>query len=178
MSRIGKQPVPIPGGVTVKINGQNVEVKGPRGVLARSIPDPITMVEENGNILVNRPDDSAKNRSLHGLSRTLVANLVTGVTVGFSKVLEIVGVGYRAAVEGKILQLNLGYSQPVKMDIPEGISISVEKNTTITVTGSNREQVGDIAAKIRRYRKVEPYKGKGVRYQGEYVRRKIGKRNV
>ena len=178
MSRIGKNPIPIPSGVTVKINGRNVEVKGPRGVLSREIPEPISLVEEDGNILVKRPDDDAKNRSLHGLSRTLVANLVTGVTEGFSKVLEIVGVGYRAAVEGKILQLNLGYSQPVKMDIPEGISISVEKNTVMTVSGNNKEQVGDIAAKIRRYRKVEPYKGKGIRYQGEYVRRKIGKRNV
>ena len=175
MSRIGKIPVEIPAGVEIKIEGQTVTAKGPLGTETVTVR-PEIKVEQNGNILnVTRINDDRKSRSLHGLSRTLVANAVKGVKDGFTKKLEIVGVGYRAAMQGNTLNLALGYSHPVNIEAPEGISIVVEANTKITITGANKQAVGDIAALIRSKRPPEVYKGKGIKYQGEYIRRKAGK---
>ncbi len=175
MSRIGKQPVTIPSGVDVAIDGQNVTVKGPKGSLSYEVPAPITVAQEDGAIVVSRPNDERESRSLHGLVRTLIFNNVTGVTEGFSKKLEIVGTGYRATAKGSDLELALGYSHPITVKAPEGITLQLEGNTKITVSGIDKQQVGEVAANIRKLRKPEPYKGKGVRYAGEHVRRKAGK---
>jgi large subunit ribosomal protein L6 len=175
MSRIGKLPIPVPAGVEVKIDGQIVEVKGPKGSLSHTVPAPITVAVEDGNLLVTRPDDERNSRSLHGLTRTLIANNITGVTVGFTKGLEIVGTGYRVAQKGNALEFALGYSHPITVEPPAGISFTVDGNTKLTVHGIDKQAVGEVAANIRKLRKPEPYKGKGVRYAGEVVRRKAGK---
>lgn len=176
MSRIGKRPIPIPPKVEVKIEGQDVAVKGPKGQLARSIPALIAVSLVEGNtVLVERVDESRSARQLHGLCRTLVANMVNGVSTGFQKKLEIQGVGYRASMQGTKLVLNMGYSHPVEILPPEGIQLAVEGTLNVTVSGIDKELVGNIAAKIRAVREPEPYKGKGIRYQGEKVRRKAGK---
>lgn len=175
MSRIGKQPVTIPSGVDVTIDGQIVTVKGPKGSLTYEVPAPLTVAQEDGFIVVSRPDEERESRSLHGLARTLIFNNVTGVTEGFSKKLEVVGTGYRVAAKGSGLELTLGYSHSINVDAPEGITFQLDGNTKITVSGIDKQQVGEVAAKIRKLRKPEPYKGKGVRYAGEHVRRKAGK---
>ena len=176
MSRIGKVPVTVPGGVDVTIDGASVTVKGPKGTLSRSLPGEITVRKDEGVLLVERPNDERQNRALHGLSRTLVNNMVTGVTEGFAKELEIIGVGYRAeALSPTQLRLNLGFSHPVVVDAPEGISFEVPQQTRIIFRGIDKELVGQVAANIRSIRKPEPYKGKGVRYLGERVLRKAGK---
>ena len=175
MSRIGKQPIPVPSGVEVKIDGQTLTVKGPKGELVQTFSDVISIELEDGIIVVSRPDESRTARSLHGLTRTLVANMVTGVSQGFSKNLEIVGVGYRAAMKGKDIELQLGFSHPVLVVAEPGITFEVPAPTKITVSGIDKQRVGQVAADIRKWRKPEPYKGKGVRYEGEYVRRKLGK---
>lgn len=175
MSRIGKRPIPIPDKVTVSISEQTVAVKGPKGELSRTIPTGILVEQEASTLLVKRQDDSRKNRQLHGLCRTLVANMVEGVSQGFQRRLQIQGVGYRAQVQGKTLILNVGYSNPVQIEPPEGIQLAVENNTNVIVSGINKEIVGNLAAKIRDVRPPEPYKGKGIRYEGEFVRRKAGK---
>lgn len=176
MSRIGISPISIPDGVEVRVAERRVTVTGPQGTLERSIPGEITLREDDGAILVERPDDERANRALHGLTRSLVANMVTGVTAGYSKDLEIVGVGYRATSRGpNQIELALGFSHPVVVDAPEGISFEVPAPTRITVRGIDKEKVGQVAADIRKVRKPEPYKGKGVRYAGEVVQRKAGK---
>jgi len=175
MSRIGRLPVPIPSGVDVAIDGQAVTVKGPKGTLALSVAEPIVVVREDSMIRVTRPSDEGKVRALHGLSRTLIANMVTGVTQGFSKTLEIVGVGYRVQAKGSDLEFSLGYSHPVLVTPPEGITFRVEAPTRFVVEGIDKQLVGETAARIRKLRKPDPYKAKGVRYQGEVIRRKVGK---
>ena len=175
MSRIGKLPVVIPDGVDVKVENNLVTAKGPMGTESVHIRDEIEVKVEGKEIIVTRKNDDRKSRSLHGLSRTLVQNVVTGVKDGFTKKLEIQGVGYRAQMQGNAINLQLGYSHPVVIEPPQGIKIAVEANTKITVTGSNKQMVGDVAAQIRSKRPPEVYKGKGVRYEGEYVRRKAGK---
>ena len=175
MSRIGKLPIAIPEGVEVTINGQVVTAKGPLGTEVVEVRPEVTVTKEENTIVVTRANDDRKSRSLHGLSRTLVANAVNGVKNGFTKKLEIVGVGYRAAMDGNTLNLALGYSHPVSIVAPEGIKIVVEANTKITISGANKQAVGDIAAVIRSKRPPEVYKGKGIKYEGEYIRRKAGK---
>jgi large subunit ribosomal protein L6 len=176
MSRIGKQPIQIPSGVEVAIEGQNVSVKGPKGSLDLKVAEPITVVRnDDGAIVVSRPDDERRNRSLHGLSRTLVSNLVTGVTQGYTIKMEIFGVGYRVQAKGSNLEFALGYSHPVVITAPDGVTFAVETPTKFSVTGIDKQKVGQIAANIRRLRKSDPYKGKGVRYEGEQIRRKVGK---
>ena len=175
MSRIGKMPIPVPAGVEVKIDGQVVDVKGPKGTLSHTVPSPITIVLEDGNIIVTRPDDERNSRSLHGLTRTLISNNIEGVTKGFTKGLEIVGTGYRVTVKGSAVEFALGYSHPILVEPPAGISFQVDGNTKITVVGIDKQAVGEVAANLRKLRKPEPYKGKGVRYAGEVVRRKAGK---
>jgi large subunit ribosomal protein L6 len=176
MSRIGKAPITVPGGVTVDITGQSVTITGPKGTLSRELPGNITVRHDEGTLLVERPDDERESRSLHGLSRTLVSNMVTGVTDGFAKELEIIGVGYRAeATSPTSLRLALGFSHPVMMQAPEGITFEVPVQTRVIVRGIDKEVVGQVAANIRSIRKPEPYKGKGVRYLGEKVLRKAGK---
>ena len=175
MSRIGKKPIAIPAGVEVKIDGNVVEVKGNNGTLKKSFRPEINIAVENGEIIVSRPDDTKEMRSLHGLTRTLVSNMVTGVSTGFAKELEINGVGYRAALQGKDLNLTLGYSHPVVFTPAEGITLEVPAPNKIIVSGANKEVVGETAAKIREYRLPEPYKGKGIKYVDEYIRRKEGK---
>jgi len=175
MSRIGRLPVPIPSGVDVAIDGQAVTVKGPRGTLALTVAEPIAVVQEDSIIRVTRPSDEGKVRALHGLSRTLIANMVTGVTTGFSRTLEIVGVGYRVQAKGKDLEFSLGFSHPVLVTPPEGITFRVEAPTRFVVEGIDKQLVGETAARIRKLRKPDPYKAKGVRYQGEVIRRKVGK---
>jgi large subunit ribosomal protein L6 len=176
MSRIGKKPVPIPSGVTVSIDGQTVKVKGPKGELQSAFGDLVGLSLADGEVKVEPRDESKEARALWGLSRTLIANMVAGVTTGFTKSLEITGVGYRAAVQGRDLRLNLGYSHDVVYPIPEGVSIVTPKPTEIRVSGIDKQQVGQVAAEIRAWRKPEPYKGKGVRYAGEYIFRKQGKK--
>src|SRR5215204_6230436 len=176
MSRIGKKPIPIPTGVTVTIEPEVVRVAGPRGDLSERKARAIEVREEDGTLLISRPTDRAEHRALHGLTRSLVANMVEGVTNGFSKTLEIQGVGYRAALKGRDLELALGYSHPVSIRAPEGIEFEVPVPTRITVKGISKQLVGEVAANIRKQRKPEPYKGKGIRYEGEYVARKVGKR--
>ena len=175
MSRIGKLPIPLPAGVTVEINGQDVAVKGPKGELKLTVSKPIIVSQEDGSVIVARPDDEAVSKSLHGLTRSLIANNVHGVSEGFTKALEIVGTGYRAALKGATVELSLGFSHPVFVTPPEGITLVVEGNTKIIVSGIDKQAVGEMAANIRKLRKPEPYKGKGVRYEGERVRRKAGK---
>jgi large subunit ribosomal protein L6 len=176
MSRIGKQPVSVPSGVTVSIEGQTVKVKGPKGELQSVLVDLVDVSLSDGEVKVSPRGDSIPARAAWGLSRTLIANMVTGVTMGFTKSLEITGVGYRAAVQGKALQLNLGYSHDVSYAIPEGIGITTPRPTAIVVSGIDKQQVGQVAAEIRAWRKPEPYKGKGVRYAGEQIYRKQGKK--
>ncbi len=177
MSRIGRLPVPVPSGVEVTLEGQLVKVLGPKGTLAHRVAEPIRIERaETGELQVTRPDDERESRSLHGLTRTLVANMVTGVTAGYEKKLEIVGVGYRVVAKGPTqLEFALGYSHPVSVTAPEGITFTVEAPTRFSVAGIDKQQVGEVAANIRKLRKPEPYKGKGVRYAGEKVRRKVGK---
>jgi large subunit ribosomal protein L6 len=175
MSRIGRLPIPVPSGVDVTIEGRSVTVKGPKGSLTRSLHPDMTVTREEGTILVARPTEQKNHKQLHGLTRTLVNNMVVGVTDGYRKGLEITGVGYRAALSGKKLQLNLGYSHQIEIDPPEGITFEVENPTRLSVVGIDKELVGQVAAQVRSTRKPEPYKGKGVRYAGEYIRRKAGK---
>jgi large subunit ribosomal protein L6 len=176
MSRIGRMPIPVPAGVSVEIASGTVSVTGPRGSLSERISPEITVAQEDGVLVVTRPTDRSQHRALHGLTRTLVANMVVGVTEGYSKRLEIQGVGYRAALRGSDLEMQLGFSHAVTVKAPEGISFEVPQPTQIIVSGSSKQQVGEIAAQIRKWRPPEPYKGKGIRYQGEHVIRKVGKR--
>lgn len=176
MSRIGKAPIPVPSGVTVTINGSDIKVKGPKGELKRTLRPEMDIKQEDGKLFIVRKSEDRVVRSLHGLSRTLVANMVKGVTEGFTRNLEIIGVGYRAAVEGKKLIMQLGYSHQVEINPPEGVEVAVDKKATlITLTGIDKQALGDLASYIRDRRPPEVYKGKGVRYQGEFVRRKAGK---
>ena len=175
MSRIGRLPVSIPSGVQVEIDGRQVTVQGPKGKLQHTVAEPIDVVREDETIKVTRPSDEGSVRALHGLSRTLIANMVTGVTDGYSKTLEIVGVGYRVQARGRDLEFSLGFSHPVHVTPPEGITFRVEAPTRFVVEGIDKQQVGEISAQIRKLRKPDPYKGKGVRYQGEIVKRKVGK---
>ncbi|TVQ05989.1 MAG: 50S ribosomal protein L6 [Leptolyngbya sp. DLM2.Bin27] len=175
MSRIGKRPIPVPAKVSITIDGQDVQVKGPKGELSRTLPSGVLIVQDGDNLLVNRKDDSRLARERHGLCRTLVANMVEGVSNGYQKRLEIQGIGYRAQLQGRNLNLSLGYSHPVVFEPPAGIDFVVENNTNVVVSGIDKELVGNIAASIRASRPPEPYKGKGVRYAGEQVRRKAGK---
>ncbi|MGM0384609.1 MAG: 50S ribosomal protein L6 [Actinomycetota bacterium] len=176
MSRIGKNPVQVPAGVDITIDGATVTVKGPKGELSHEVKAPITIArDESGAIVVSRPDDERESRSLHGLTRTLINNMVVGVTQGYEKKLEIVGTGYRVVAKGSDLEFALGFSHPVVVAPPEGITFTVEAPTKFSVSGISKQQVGEVAANIRKLRKPEPYKGKGVRYAGEQVRRKVGK---
>ncbi len=175
MSRIGRMPIAVPSGVDVSIDGRNVTVKGPRGSLSRELHPEIAVARDGDSIVVTRPSEAKTHKQLHGLTRTLVNNMVVGVTDGYRKPLEITGVGYRAALVGRKLQLNLGYSHPIEIDPPAGITFEVENPTKLAVTGIDKELVGEIAARVRATRKPEPYKGKGVRYAGEQIRRKAGK---
>ena len=175
MSRIGRMPVAIPSGVDVTIDGRQVTVKGPKGTLSLEVVQPIEVKQENGTLTVTRPSDEGEIRALHGLSRSLIANMVTGVTDGYRKTLEIVGVGYRVQARGKDLEFSLGYSHPVPVSPPDGITFRVETPTRLVVEGIDKQQVGEVAANLRKLRKPDPYKGKGVRYQGEQIRRKVGK---
>jgi large subunit ribosomal protein L6 len=176
MSRIGKKPIPIPSGVEVEIHPGSVAVKGPKGRLEERISPDMKVAQEDGTLTVSRPTDRADHRALHGLTRSLVANMVTGVTDGFERRLEIQGVGYRAAMRGSDLEMQLGFSHPVSVKAPEGISFEVPQPTQIVVRGISKQQVGEVAAQIRKWRPPEPYKGKGIRYEGEQVQRKVGKR--
>ncbi len=176
MSRIGRRPIPLPSGVTVKIEPELVSVKGPKGELSERVSRDIEVVQEGETLLVSRPTDRGEHRALHGLTRSLVANMVQGVTDGYEKRLEIQGVGYRAQLKGKNLELAVGYSHPVPIPAPTGIEFEVPQPTRIVVKGISKQQVGEIAAIIRKQRPPEPYKGKGIRYEGEYVQRKVGKR--
>ena len=176
MSRIGKKPVPVPGGVTATVDGQEIKVKGPRGELSHVLVDQVIAKMGDDGIEIGMVEDNKDSRAMWGMSRTIVANLVTGVTEGFSKTLEINGVGYRAAMKGQALQLQLGFSHDVDFEIPKGIEISCPKPTEIVVSGIDKQLVGQVAAEIRRYRPPEPYKGKGVKYAGEYILRKEGKK--
>ncbi|MBO0802623.1 MAG: 50S ribosomal protein L6 [Nocardiopsaceae bacterium] len=175
MSRIGRLPIPVPSGVDVNIDGQSVSVKGPKGQLSLVVAEPISVAREDSVLKVSRPSDEGKVRALHGLSRTLIANMVTGVTDGYSKTLEIVGVGYRVQAKGSNLEFSLGYSHPIVVEPPEGISFRVEAPTRFVVEGIDKQLVGETAARIRKLRKPDPYKAKGVRYSGEQIRRKVGK---
>jgi len=175
MSRIGKLPIPVPSGVDVAIDGQVVTVKGPKGSLTHTVVNPITVSQEDGSLIVARPNEERESKALHGLSRTLIANMVTGVTAGYTKTLEIVGTGYRVTAKGSDLEFALGFSHPVLVPAPEGISFRVEAPTRFAVEGIDKQKVGEVAANIRKLRKPDPYKGKGVRYQGEVIRRKAGK---
>lgn len=175
MSRIGRKPIPVPAGVDVKIDGATVTVKGPKGELSHTLAEPITVRLDDGTLYVERPDDERRSRALHGLTRTLVNNLVVGVTDGYKKSLEIHGTGYRVTAKGSDLEFALGFSHPVVVTPPAGITFSVERPTQLTVSGINKQQVGEVAANIRKIRPPEPYKGKGVRYLGETIRRKAGK---
>ncbi len=176
MSRIGKYPVPVPAGVDVTIDGAVVTVKGPKGTLSHTVVEPLAVSrDDDGAIVVSRPDDERESRSLHGLTRTLLANCVVGVTQGYERKLEIVGTGYRAVAKGSSVELALGFSHPVVVDPPQGITVTVESPTKLTVAGIDKQLVGETAANIRKLRLPEPYKGKGVRYAGEQVRRKAGK---
>ncbi len=175
MSRIGRLPISIPTGVNVTVDGSVVAVSGPKGELTLAVASPITVVVEEGQVLVTRPDDERASRSLHGLTRTLIANQIIGVTEGYKKGLEVVGTGYRVAAKGESVEFALGFSHPITVTPPAGISLTVEGNTKLTVSGIDKQAVGEVAANIRKLRKPEPYKGKGVRYAGEVVRRKAGK---
>ncbi len=175
MSRIGRLPIQVPSGVEVAIDGRAVTVTGPKGTLSHVVAAPITVAQQDGVVTVTRPDDEGVNRALHGLSRSLIANMVGGVTEGYRKTLEIVGVGYRVQARGSNLEFSLGYSHPITVEPPDGIKFAVQTPTRFTVEGIDKQQVGEVAANIRKLRKPDPYKGKGVRYQGEQIRRKVGK---
>ncbi|HPC04021.1 MAG TPA: 50S ribosomal protein L6 [Syntrophales bacterium] len=175
MSRIGKKPIPIPKGVDVRLEGREITVKGPKGMLNRTIPGDIEIDVAKEEISVRRKTDDRRDRSLHGLTRTLISNMVTGVQQGFEKSLDVVGVGYRAEVDKKTLKMFLGYSAPMEYEVPDGVTVRVEKQTNMIVSGIDKEFVGRVAADIRRMKKPEPYKGKGIRYTGERVRKKVGK---
>ena len=175
MSRIGKLPITVPNGVTVTVDGNRVTVKGPKGELSRTLPQEMQLAQENGTVTVSRPSDEPNHRALHGLTRSLVANMVEGVTKGYSKTLEITGVGFKAEVRPYGLQFALGYSHPIEVRAPAGVTLTAPNPTTVIVEGADKEVVGRIAAEIRKLRKPEPYKGKGVKYQGEIIRRKAGK---
>ena len=175
MSRIGKKPVDLPKGVEVTLNGQHLKVKGPKGELELNVHPEMTVKVDEGVMTVERPSDQKEHRALHGLTRALVANMVTGVSEGFQKTLEIIGVGYRADAKGKVLDLALGFSHPVQYQVPEGLTIETPNQTTVVIKGADKQAVGQAAAVIRGFRPPEPYKGKGIRYQGEHVRRKAGK---
>jgi large subunit ribosomal protein L6 len=175
MSRIGRLPIPVPSGVDVTIDGQSVTVKGPKGTLSHVVAEPITVRQEDATLLVERPDDNRQNRALHGLTRSLVANMVVGVTDGYTKAMEIRGVGYRVAAKGSDLEFALGYSHPVPVAAPEGITFEVQSPTKFVVRGIDKQKVGEVAANIRKLRKPDPYKGKGVRYEGEHIKLKVGK---
>ena len=176
MSRIGKVPVPVPAGVNAGIADGVLTVKGPKGTLTLTLSDDIAYEVEEGRIVVKPANDSKQARAFWGMQRTLVSNLVTGVTAGYTKVLDITGVGYRATAQGKVLKLQLGYSHDVNFDVPEGIEVKTPDNTTVEISGIDKQKVGQVAAEIRRWRKPEPYKGKGIRYRGEYIFRKEGKK--
>jgi large subunit ribosomal protein L6 len=176
LSRIGRQPIPVPDGVTVSIEPGHVRVNGPKGELSERLSTDMKIAKEEGNVVVTRPTDRGDHRALHGLTRSLIANMVTGVTEGFEKRLEIQGVGYRAALKGRDVELSVGYSHTVKIPAPEGVEFEVPQPTQVIVRGASKQVVGETAARIRKVRPPEPYKGKGIRYQGEYVRRKVGKR--
>ena len=175
MSRIGKAPIPVPGGVTVSLNGLDVTVKGPKGELKRTLPDGVTVAQDGNSLVVSPTSTSRRSRERHGLCRTLVANMVEGVSQGYTRKLEIVGVGYRAAVQGKKLVVSAGYSHQVEMVPPDGVTFAVDGNTTVLVSGADKELVGNEAAKVRAIRPPEPYKGKGIKYEGERILRKAGK---
>ncbi|MDK8895349.1 50S ribosomal protein L6 [Corynebacterium sp. MSK006] len=175
MSRVGNAPITIPSGVEINIDGQDVDVKGPKGALHVALPAPITAAVEDDQIKVARPDDDRKNRALHGLSRSLINNCVVGVTEGYTINMEIFGVGYRVVAKGKDLEFSLGYSHTITVEAPEGITFGVDGTTKFSITGIDKQQVGQLAANIRRLRRHDPYKGKGIRYEGEQVRRKVGK---
>jgi large subunit ribosomal protein L6 len=175
MSRIGRKSIPVPAGVDITINGQTVKVKGPKGELSHTLAEPITVERAENELVVKRPNDERRAKELHGLSRTLVANMVVGVTDGYRKTLEISGTGYRVTAKGKDLEFALGFSHPVLVPAPEGITFTVERPTLFHIAGIDKQQVGEVAANIRKIRPPEPYKGKGVRYQGEVIRRKAGK---
>ena len=175
MSRIGRLPITVPSGVTVQVEGQKVSVKGPKGSLELEVPRPIAIKQESDTLTVSRPDDERNNKALHGLSRTLVWNMIVGVTQGYQKVLELSGTGYRVAQKGKGLEFSLGYSHPVLIEPPEGVTFAVESPTRFSVAGVDKQKVGAVAADIRKLRKTDPYKAKGVKYEGEVTRRKAGK---
>jgi large subunit ribosomal protein L6 len=175
MSRIGKLPIPVPSGVTATIQGQSITITGPKGTLSLNVAEPITVKEEDGSLIVSRPNDEGPAKALHGLTRTLVNNMVTGVTEGYSKTLELVGTGYRVTAKGQDLEFALGFSHPITIKAPEGISFAVETPNKFSVVGIDKQLVGETAANIRKLRKPEPYKGKGVRYENEVIRRKAGK---
>ena len=176
MSRIGKLPIPVPSGVDVSVDAGTVTVKGPKGTLSHQVAEPIAVQRgDNGDVLVSRPDDERTSRALHGLTRSLIANMVTGVTEGYEKKLEIVGTGYRVQARGPALEFALGYSHPITINPPDGISFAVEAPTRFSVSGIDKQQVGEVAANLRKLRKPDPYKGKGVRYAGEQIKRKVGK---
>jgi large subunit ribosomal protein L6 len=175
MSRIGRLPIPVPSGVDINVDGQDVTVKGPKGELRHKVARPIEVVKEDGEVKVGRPSDEGPVRALHGLTRSLINNMVVGVTQGYSKTLEIVGVGYRVQAKGGNLEFSLGFSHPITVEPPAGITFRVERPTQFVVEGIDKQKVGEVAANIRKLRKPDPYKGKGVRYQGEQIRRKVGK---
>jgi large subunit ribosomal protein L6 len=175
MSRVGKNPIAIPSGVTVTVQGESVTVKGPKGELSQALVHGITAAVADGQVVVSRPNDSKQSRASHGLVRALVNNMVTGVSQGFERKLEVIGVGYRADVKGSQLVMNLGYSHPINYDIPNGVAVSVDKQNVITIQGIDKQRVGQVAAEVRAFRSPDSYKGKGVRYQGEYIRLKTGK---
>ena len=175
MSRIGKMPITVPAGVEMTVDGTTVTVKGPKGELTRDFSELMTLKQDGDTITVERPDDTRESKSLHGLTRSLLNNMVVGVSTGFSKKLVMVGVGYRAALKGKDLEMQLGYSHPVNVECPEGITFEVPTPTEIVISGCSKEQVGQVAADVRKWRKPEPYKGKGIRYENEVIRRKLGK---
>jgi large subunit ribosomal protein L6 len=175
MSRIGKLPIPVPSGVTATIQGQSVTIAGPKGTLSLDVAEPIVVKEEDGSLVVTRPNDEARAKALHGLTRTLVSNMVTGVTEGYTKTLELVGTGYRVTAKGQDLEFALGFSHPITVKAPDGISFAVENPNKFSVIGIDKQLVGETAANIRKLRKPEPYKGKGVRYANEVIRRKAGK---
>jgi large subunit ribosomal protein L6 len=175
MSRIGRQPIPVPSGVDVNIDGRKITVKGPKGELSHTVPEPIEIGLDDGELTVTRPNDQNTVRALHGLTRALLNNMIVGVTEGYRKTLEIVGVGYRVQAKGGNLEFSLGYSHPILVEAPDGITFNVERPTVFSVEGIDKQKVGEVAANIRKLRRPDPYKGKGVRYQGEQIRRKVGK---
>lgn len=178
MSRIGKKPIVIPQGVKVALKGKSITVEGPKGTLKQQLRPEVTVKREDENLIIKRKDESKRTRSFHGLYRNLIDNMIQGVTTGFTKVLLINGVGYRAELQNKEIVLNLGFSDPIKYSIPEGITVNIEANTRIAVTGADKQQVGQVSAEIRAFRPPEPYKGKGIRLENEYVKRKIGKAGI